>query len=316
MTIPETQSISRQITSRPDYLDLRRQDLNSTYRPQREWIEGRGILIVIAHFFAGIGAGAWIFSILFDYRTGETMAAVSIGLSGLAHLAFLGRWQRFLRILARPNSSWVSRGMWGTVLYGIGALGYMLPGVRDTLMGSISLGISLFGVALVLLCSGYVYSVSKAIPFWHTVLVPVLYIAYGLRGGIALLLVAAVFGGNSLDIDTMEAIKLWVLASTIVLILFYLIIANRSGGASSYSVHELVAGRISVAFYGGTIGIGILVPLALAIGREFGLAGMLTLGMIGFASLVGDFYIKYCVVKAGTYVPLGDAVVAVSPKIL
>jgi hypothetical protein len=28
------------------------------------------------------------------------------------------------------------------------------------------------------------------------------------------------------------------------------------------------------------------------------------LGTIGIASLVGDFYVKYCVVKAGVYLPL------------
>jgi hypothetical protein len=32
-------------------------DLNLTYRPQREWIEGRGLLVVAAHFFSGVGAG-------------------------------------------------------------------------------------------------------------------------------------------------------------------------------------------------------------------------------------------------------------------
>jgi len=26
--------------------------------------------------------------------------------------------------------------------------------------------------------------------------------------------------------------------------------------------------------------------------------------LIGISSLVGDFYVKYCIVKAGTYVPV------------
>ena len=37
---------------------------------------------------------------------------------------------------------------------------------------------------------------------------------------------------------------------------------------------------------------------------EFGTGGLAILALIGISSLVGDFYVKYCVVKAGTYVPL------------
>jgi len=44
-----------------DALDQRLQDLTLPYRPQREWIEGRGLLVVIAHFFSGVAAGVWLF---------------------------------------------------------------------------------------------------------------------------------------------------------------------------------------------------------------------------------------------------------------
>lgn len=49
----------------------------------------------------------------------------------------------------------------------------------------------------------------------------------------------------------------------------------------------------------------IVVPIALALGRDaFGGPELFVLGAIGIASLVGDFYVKYCIVKAGVYVPL------------
>jgi hypothetical protein len=70
-------------------------------------------------------------------------------------------------------------------------------------------------------------------------------------------------------------------------------------------VAQLLAGRISPAFYGGTVLAGILVPIGLTVGREaLGVPELLLLGTIGIASLVGDFYVKYCIVKAGVYVPL------------
>ena len=49
---------------------------------------------------------------------------------------------------------------------------------------------------------------------------------------------------------------------------------------------------------------GGVLPIALTATHEPGAAGLLVLGLIGVASLVGDFYVKYCVVKAGVYVPL------------
>jgi formate-dependent nitrite reductase membrane component NrfD len=286
-------------------LDVRTRDLSLTYRPQREWIEGRGLLLVVAHFFSGVGAGAWVFSVLFDVPAGLVLGLVFVGgLSGLAHLLFLGRWQRFWRMLRRPRSSWISRGIWGIGLFMVGAAAYLLPPLRDSSLGPAALALSLVGAALVLAYEGFVYAASKGIPFWRTPLLPLLYAAYGLRGGAALLLVAATLGGTAFELDTLEAIKLWVVVSTAVLILLYLVVASRAGGAARRSVRRLVAGGISPSFYGGTILVGILIPVGLALARELGGAGLLTLALIGAASLAGDFYVKYCIVKAGVHAPI------------
>jgi len=291
--------------SLPDSLDLRRQDLAQVYSPQREWIEGWGVLIVVAHFFSGVGAGAWLWSLLFDFPLGRTLAFVTVVVfSGIAHMAFLGRWERFWRMLRRPHQSWISRGIWGIGIFTIGGLGVQVPALRDAAVGPLFLGLSLFGAIAILCYEGFVYSASKGIPFWHTKLLPVLYIAYGLRGGAALLLVVPVFGITDFDVSVLEVIKLWVVVSTAVLILLYLVMRSRAGGAARVSVAQLVAGRISPAFYGGTVLAGIVVPLALAATPAgLGVPEFAVLAAMGLASLVGDFYVKYCIVKAGVYAP-------------
>ena len=38
-------------------------DLRQRFRPQREWAEGRGMLLILAHFFTGTGAGAWLLAL-------------------------------------------------------------------------------------------------------------------------------------------------------------------------------------------------------------------------------------------------------------
>jgi formate-dependent nitrite reductase membrane component NrfD len=288
--------------SAPNILDVRRTDLRSEYRPQREWIDGRGLLIVIAHFFSGIGAGVWLFSVWLDFHAGMIAGLVCVGvLSGLAHLLFLGRFERFWRMLKRPHRSWISRGIWGIGIFGVGAAGTLWgpPAWKPAMVA-----LSLLGCTIILLYEGFVYAASKAIPFWRTRLLPILYIAYGLRGGAAVLLVLAAFGGTTFALAPIEAIKLWVVASTAVLVLLYLLAAQREGGAAAHSVRRLIAGPISPAFYGGTVLMGLLVPIALGLAREFGAGGLAVLALIGLCSLVGDFYVKYCVVKAGTYVPL------------
>ena len=163
---------------------------------------------------------------------------------------------------------------------------------------------SLAGMAVVLAYKGFVYAVSRAIPFWRLPLLPVLYIAYGLRGGAAVLLVAGAVAGDAFDIDLLEAIKLWVVVSSAVLVLLYLALARSAGGAARRSAGELVAGKVSPAFYAGTIFCGLVIPIVLgAIGAATGPSRGL-LAVIGLSSLVGDFYIKYCIVKAGIYLPI------------
>jgi formate-dependent nitrite reductase membrane component NrfD len=286
-----------------DRLQLLRQDLAQVYRPQREWIEGRGLLIVVAHFFSGIGAGAWLLSALFEVRVGLWLALVSVGVcSGLAHLAFLGRPERFWRIVRRPHASWISRGIWSIGVFLASGGAYVLLAPPSTGRALLLL-LSLAAAVGVLLYEGFVYAASVAIPFWRTPLLPLLYVAYGLRGGAALLLVAGCLGGAAFDLEAMEAIKLWVVASTGVLVALLLVSARSRGGAAERSMQRLVFGPIAPAFYGGTVLLGIVVPLALGAAHAFGTGGLAVLAAIGAASLLGDFYVKYCVVKAGVYVP-------------
>jgi formate-dependent nitrite reductase membrane component NrfD len=65
-----------------------------------------------------------------------------------------------------------------------------------------------------------------------------------------------------------------------------------------------VTGRLSPTFYAGVVFLGLVIPIVLgAIGATTGSSRGL-LAVIGLSSLVGDFYIKYCIVKAAVYRPI------------
>lgn len=283
------------------------EDLRATLRPQREWVAGRGVFLLLGHFLSGAGAGAWLFSVYFGLPAGMFLSLMVVALGGVAHLLFLGRMERAWRIVRRPHSSWISRGLLSMALFLASGGLYLLleqSGTAATGLGRVLLGLSLVGMAGILVYKGFVYAVSRAIPFWNTPLLPPLYIAYGVRGGAAILLMAAALGVGGVELRPLELIKLWVVVSSAVLVLIYLAGMSSSGVAARRSVAELLGGRASLAFYGGVVALGLAVPIGLGLFSYYGSVSMAVLGLVGLSSLIGDFYVKYCVARAGIYLPL------------
>ena len=294
-------------------------DLRSELRPQREWGEGRGILLVIGHFVVGVGAGAWLFSLWYGSRAGLVVAFALAALGGLAHLGFLGRPERFWKMPAHWRTSWISRGFIGLAAFLAGALLYLaalyFPGPlwsEGSAPAAIGYLLALAGMIVLIGYMGFVYTASKAIPFWNSPLHPALYIVYALRGGIAALLVTLALGAQETRAPLSELLALWTMATALVVVFFALEVhgALTCGNiAARRSVHEMFAGRVAVYFYGGTLALGMLVP-ALLVWKD--LSGPLPLGamaVLGLASALGDFFMKYSTIRAGVYLPVWTRVV-------
>lgn len=298
---------------RTDAYDRLLADLGSTFRPQREWVDGRGLYLIVGHFLSGVGAGTWLFSLLFDVGPGLALAIAAVGLGGIAHLLFLGRPARFWRMV-RVRTSWIGRGFLGMNLFLAGAVLYALPRLAPAVpwaargpVGRLALTVSLVGMAVLMAYKGNVYAASKGVPFWNSPLLPVLYIAYSLRAGVALLLVVFAFDGPRVPSEMVAVIELWIAVSAAVMVAFYLGVMRNTSVAARRSVAELTSGRAAGPFYLGTVAAGLVVPIAV------GLAGLLhplslaVLGAVGALSLVGDFFAKYTIAKAGIYVPVVPA---------
>ena len=289
------------------------QDLRKDYRPQRDWGEGRGIFLVIGHFVVGVAAGTWLFSLYFGNQAGLLVALVLAGLGGLAHLKFLGRPGRAWRMATSVRTSWISRGFIGLSAFLLGAVLYLvpiyLPGVlwgAGSILATVGYGLAFIGMLVMMGYMGFCYTSAKAIPFWHSPLHPALYVAYALRGGVAALLITlwAVGGAPGL---AATLLPYWTAITAVVVVFFLLEIhgAMTSGNeAARRSVHELFAGRVALYFYIGTLALGLLVPAYLT---YTGLAGPLSLGtmaVIGIASALGDFFMKFSTVRAGVHLPV------------
>lgn len=92
-------------------------DMEAVYRPQRVWAEGRGILLVAAHFLSGVGAGAWLVGLVLHYPLASLMGLFAVVLGGMVHLGFLGHPERAWKMILRPRSSWISRGLWAMIVF-------------------------------------------------------------------------------------------------------------------------------------------------------------------------------------------------------
>jgi len=294
-----------------DPFDKIHEDLWNPLRPQREWIERQGLLLVLGHFFSGIGAGTWFISWLNDYQPGLIIGILIVALaSGGAHLAFLGHPLRFWRMVTVPQSSWISRGLISMGVFIVFAslhsfLKLAELGESWPLLGRLVFFLAFLGMAGILAYKGFVYAVSRAIPFWNNPILPFLYIAYGLRGGAAVVMLAVSLSGTGqIDLKFIEIIKFWVVISTAVLLLLYLSVMWNGGVAANRSTLELLFGRVSLAFYLGLVGAGLIIPIALGLWGFFSPLSRPLLALIAISSLIGDFYVKYCINKAGIYVPI------------
>jgi formate-dependent nitrite reductase membrane component NrfD len=286
------------------------QDLKADFRPQREWVERQGLYLIVGHFLSGVAAGAWLFSLIFELPAGLLVSFTLAGLSGIAHLAFLGRPQRFWRMW-HAKTSWIGRGFVGLTLFMAGGLLYLPPLlVPDTVwpsggfVANVGYVLALAGMIMLLLYKGFVYASSKGVPFWTSPILPALYVAYGLRGGVATLLLVFLFDGGNLGGWDLGLLELWIGVSAAVMILFYLAVMSGANPVARRSVRELLGGRVALSFYGGTLAIGLLVPIVIGL---LGLTTSLSVGAvaaIGVASVIGDFFVKYTIAKAGVYIPL------------
>lgn len=290
-----------------DSFQIRTADLRERFRPQREWAEGRGLLLILAHFLTGSGAAAWLFAVLFSLDMGLMAGFILVALGAIAHLFFLGRPERFWRMATRFGSSWISRGLAGMTLFTLVAFVYLLLlllGAQQTTLGGIVLALSILGALWIIVYKGFVWASSKGIPLWNTPLVPALYITYALRGGAAVLMVLAALGARHAAMGPLEPVKLWLAVSTAVLVLIYLEVMRGSGMTALRSVGLILFGWVALPFYLGVILVGLVVPIAIGVFSYLGGAPLELLGIAGFFSLLGDLSIIYCIAKAGLYRPL------------
>ncbi len=278
--------------------------------PQTEWIDGRGILFWIAFFFIELGAATFLVSSLFGNIFGEFIGWLMCGLLGGGfHLVYLGHPLRFYRMILRPQTSWISRGLLfvsGFLMLGLVHIALSLWTVSNLVLLIVTNVLAF----LAIIYGGFAMSYIRGIPLWNSALLPVLYTVAGLWGGAEISAVVELQGGSSGGSVMLEDLIKILLALFIIIFPTYLITARYGLSAGKTSVSELVKGKWWPFFWVGVILFGIAVPIGvITISLVVGVSGIpvvLLYFSVAF-ELIGDLTLRYLILKTGYYNPLVPA---------
>jgi sulfite dehydrogenase (quinone) subunit SoeC len=277
-------------------------------RLQREWIEKRGILLWLAFYTGGLGGGLYLVSLFFDNIIGMIVGwFIVAGLKGSFHLIYLGRPARFWRLVLRPQTSWLSRGL--SFVFGFAGLG-LIQILLSLIFPEQTAWIMVFKIAagIFALCvatyTGFVLNSVKGVPFWELPILPLLFVACGILGGFGLTVGIGIFSA-SVNMAAAEMGSRIMLIINVLLIVLYLFLASRKEAVGKQSVLYQIRGNISPIFWTFVVVLGIVIPALIAVYSLFSgeaTSVILIAGVI--CEIVGGVMLRYCVLKSGMYNPL------------
>jgi formate-dependent nitrite reductase membrane component NrfD len=279
------------------------------YRPQNEW-QG---LIATAFFLGKIGGGLFLVSMLIQFAAGALAGLVIAVIGkGIAHLLYLGRPERFWRAMAKPGSSWISRGIIGMMVFAVFGFIHIMPyygwlelGAGTGLWWAIAI-IAGFAAFIVMVYDGFVLAASPAIPLWNSSLMPVLCFFYALLGGTTLTIFMLYFLGQDLSgVALLKNIEIWLIVINFIIVVSFLLTMRKSTSAGREAIKLLLTGPFAKLFIGAVIIVGLVVTFLLAL-YFTKTESMTVLLWITLADLIGHYFIFYLLLRAGLYTPVSS----------
>lgn len=244
--------------------------------------------------------------------------------AALCLLADAARPEALEHLLLSPRPTLLTVGGWTIVaqiaLSLVGSVMWHSPGsALARRRRAISIALMLGGLAVVLYSAFYLASL-RAVPFWHSPWLPLLFFASSYSAGCALIGAictvrdSARFFARLMDrlavadfafvaLEAVSAVGFCVAAA------LASPLAGSAEAAVSASWSQLLAGPLAPVWWGGFVGLGMVAPLALIVGsalmrrrlrwqRAFALAACA-------ATAAGSFALRFVVIAAGAHPALG-----------
>ena len=265
------------------------------FEAQSQW----RILILIAFFTGGFGAGLYVASWALDFRLGMLLGLFLVAVvKGGAHIAYLGRPERFWRAVKRPQTSWISRGI-------IAMAVFVISGALYVVFDLPPLGWLAVAAAIVVMAyTGYLMAFSPSIPFWNSALLPVLFLIFSAESGTALTIpLYATFAGARVQV--LEVLEVTLLLLVAIIIYSYLYGAYHSSISAREAVRLLMRGKLAALFFVSVVLLGLAAPIALDVLPRMGAASLTAMWLAAFLCIQGALSFRWVVLRAGVYVPPG-----------
>lgn len=277
-------------------------EFNTELVAQEEW----GWLLALDLFLGGMGGG--LFLLFLNFNLSPSLAVVSVifvALGAVVLMIELGHPLRAWRALCKPFSSWISRGVFCVTLFvifgmlysagGFGATAWLAPD-SDTLRRTIGV-IAAISALMVTLYPGFVLAASPSIPFWNSPFLPLVFACQSLMVASGFLFLIAPLGLDGAKLPGISYLAVILIVVNLVLGAMYLANSKSSGLASKEAVKRLNEGSLGWTFKLGVVLLGMVGPLLIVLWMPSVLA------LAGLLILIGGLLFRYCVLRAGVYVP-------------
>lgn len=235
---------------------------------------------------------------------GAGLFTVAFGMVCL--LADLGRPDRVLQLLLNPSLSFISVGIYLLLFTLVCAIGLCIVWTFGAsflprwLVLMLHIGCVL-GSFAVMTYTGLLLSSMQAIPFWHTVWIPVLFVLSDLSAGAGLCIaVVLMTSGDDLFRTTLSRIKRWdviaIGAQALCLVLLLGTTVFR-GLTAQASATMLLSGSVAPQFWIMVVGMGIVFPLLVRCADRFGSSRVML--VVSASLLISCFFLRWCIVYVG-----------------
>jgi formate-dependent nitrite reductase membrane component NrfD len=264
-------------------------------------------LVAFNFTLEGTGAAVILGAFYFDCIPCMIAGLILVGLGALALFIDLGTPANSWRSIFNPWESWISRG----AIFLVGLLLFSLPyaglaGLRGSDAAIIFKVGGTVSAVLIMSYTGFLLGTMKAIPFWNSRMLPPIFFTQSLVSGVFILhLTLLIIRPELAASDNFQLAEILLLLTGAAAAGVHLLGLPSKSPAARESVRRLFTGKLRFLFWGGGIGLGIVLPLMFAVigyrGEvlKSGLSIWLLIATAG--RLVGDFLFRKVYLKSGFY---------------
>jgi len=230
---------------------------------QRQWIDEKGVFLWLAFFFSEIGAGLYFVSLFYEYKAGLILGwLITLGLGGIIHVLYLGNPLNAWRMIMKPSTSELSRGIW--IIGVFAALGFlqMVTSGGFNFVFNIIMGI----LCLLIISHGFAtMNVIRALPAWSSTMVLPFSVISGVWIGQQILQFMTAVSGPSALASGMEIWAEVFFFAYFLCIVLYVWGTWHSNEIGKESIKMQFSGELSKISLIGVGGLAIVVPLFLTL---------------------------------------------------